>query len=104
MKKKQDIFSTKLKLTKTEKRQHQNLMKVAETVSLHWILIQRAVHSFYSTLISLGVLILPRKQLRKKLLEQVFKFSKNFWWYLITPIIYQIIIDQASFNAAISTL
>lgn len=96
MKKKNDVFGQKLKLTPTEKKQHRNWMNKAETISLYLIQLQIYSIGFYMILISLGISVFPKKQTRQKFFRFAIKLIHKFWWLTFTPIIYQLINNQSS--------
>ena len=104
MDKKKDVFGQKLKLTKKEKHQHESLMNIAETISLHWIQLQRIFNSFYRILISLGILVFPKKQIRQKAFRLISKLLTNFGWFILAPVFYQFINSHFAITASINTL
>ncbi|WP_180185773.1 hypothetical protein [Acinetobacter sp. YH01008] len=97
--KKKDVFGKKLKLTKQEKRDHKSRMEKFETVSLYWTQFLRLLSGFDRFLAVLGNIVFPTQQTRQKLFEFASRLITKFWWFMLTPIVYQLISYQFSFHA-----
>ncbi|MDM1762789.1 MULTISPECIES: hypothetical protein [unclassified Acinetobacter] len=102
MKKKNDVFGQKLKLTKKEKAKHKSRMEKFEILSLYWIQIQRLFEMLYTYLVQLGELVFPNEQIKKKLFDLLIKLITKFGWFIVTPILFQFISDQFAVTTLIN--
>ncbi|MFC2994404.1 hypothetical protein ACFODO_03795 [Acinetobacter sichuanensis] len=102
MKKKNDVFGQKLKLTKKEKAEHKSRMEKFEILSLYWIQIQRLFEMLYTYLVQLGELVFPNEHIKKKLFDLLIKLITKFGWFIVTPILFQFISDQFAVTTLIN--
>ncbi|AYA02716.1 hypothetical protein BEN74_07545 [Acinetobacter sp. WCHAc010034] len=94
MSKKKDVFGKKLTLTQKEKADHKNRMEKFETLSLYWVQAQRYCEAIYTILVQAGKLVFPNEHIRQKLFDLLVTLVKKFGWWLMSPILFQLISDQ----------
>lgn len=94
MSQKKDVFGKKLTLTKKEKADHKSRMEKFEILSLYWVQAQKYWYAIYTVLVQVGKIVFPNEQIRHKLFGLLVTLVKKFGWWLMSPILFQLISNQ----------